>query len=276
MDHFEALRYFIHLAYNGQNFHGWQRQDNVPSIQGRLEDALALLLRKKVPIVGCGRTDKGVHASHYVAHFDCDDLPQIDVCRKLNGIIKKDIICYSLTKVEGKMHAQRSALSRTYDYLVHWNKSPFLNGFSSMYHGPPLDLSMMLAFAKYISMQNDFKHLCKQPEIYENTGCRIDAINLWVNEEEGRMRLQVQANRFLRSMMRILMNQLIQVGNGQRTLDQLIESFETGKREHPLQAFYPDGLYLSHVEYPQVNFEKRPLQHPFLNMDSEDGWDLMR
>ncbi|MDR0763674.1 MAG: tRNA pseudouridine(38-40) synthase TruA, partial [Bacteroidales bacterium] len=141
-------RYFLHIAYNGAPFCGWQRQHNALSVQQVLEKALSALLRADISVVGCGRTDAGVSASKYFAHFDIDfglglglgladgAVAGDDVVSgakflyQLNAVLPKEIVVYEIYEVSKGMHARFSAISRTYKYYIHTSKNPFLNDFS--------------------------------------------------------------------------------------------------------------------------------------------------
>ena len=109
-------RYFIELAYKGTHFHGWQVQPNAASVQECLEKALSTILREPISVTGAGRTDTGVHASYYVAHFDTEKetLDHPDFAHKLNSFLTKDIVIFGLTKVSPEAHARFDAISRTY------------------------------------------------------------------------------------------------------------------------------------------------------------------
>ena len=127
------MRYFIHLAYNGAHYHGWQIQKNAPTIQACVEEALSCILGNTIAVTGCGRTDTGVHAKDFRAHFDfsgnlldCDTLSY-----KVNAILPKDIRIYNIFPVDDNMHARFDAKERTYRYFIRTGKEPFLNNLSA-------------------------------------------------------------------------------------------------------------------------------------------------
>ena len=112
------MRYAIHLAYNGTNYCGWQAQPELPTVQFTLESALSTLLRTPIAIVGCGRTDTGVHASDFYAHFDLDGPLADNLVFKLNSYLPPDIAIFDIFPVADNFHARFSALSRTYKYYA--------------------------------------------------------------------------------------------------------------------------------------------------------------
>ena len=113
------MKYFLQLAYNGGNYHGWQRQAHVPSIQATIEDDLRKLFHPDLTIHGCGRTDAGVHAKQYFAHFVVPEAIDFDLVFKLNRMLPDDIVIHDLIPVHPKANAQLDALSRTYEYHIH-------------------------------------------------------------------------------------------------------------------------------------------------------------
>ena len=236
-----------------------------------MEEALFTLLRQQTHCIGCGRTDTGVHASQYFAHIEIEELPKFDMVYRLNTLIPNDIVVHQMIPVDDKAHAQYDAKNRQYDYFIHWDKDPFLSGFSSEYHGPSLDFRRMGAFVQYLETQKDFRSLCKQPEIYKTTICDIRSLKLYTNKEKNRLRLQINSNRFLRSMMRLIATKMIQIGNGQLKLDDFKSVFEQQVHEQHMVPFYPDGLYLTSVEYDYIPKIDLPIQNPYVGFAME-GW----
>ena len=120
-------RYFLHLAYNGADYHGWQSQPNAVTVQETVEKALSRVLRRQVAIVGAGRTDTGVNARSMYAHFDVDNEiadPQ-RLISALNSLVGRDIAIYGIRRVADDAHARFDAVARTYKYFITTRKSPF-------------------------------------------------------------------------------------------------------------------------------------------------------
>ncbi|MEG2849017.1 MAG: tRNA pseudouridine synthase A, partial [Bacteroidales bacterium] len=157
------MRYFICLSYNGSAFCGWQIQENANSVQAELQKALATLLKEPVSVTGAGRTDSGVNAFNYIAHFDCQIIVQ-DVNHllyKLNAILPKEICINNIFSVDANAHARFDAIERTYKYFIHTKKDPFNSNFS--YYLPPdrLNFEKMNTAAKYFLGEQDFTSLEK-------------------------------------------------------------------------------------------------------------------
>lgn len=252
------MRYFIHLAYDGTNYRGWQWQkNNDKTVQEQLETVLSRIIKKPISIYGCGRTDAGVHASQYVMQINLDEAPSFDLQFRLNKNLPDDIAIYDIVEVEPDRHCRYHAVERTYDYFIHTKKDPILYRHSSMYDDILLDYDLMKQAAALIQQTHDFRPLCKQPDLYDNTLCRIMNCELFINEEKDRLRFTITANRFLRGMIRYCVFFLLEVGKGDMTIetfDQILQQ----KAECPIKKpAYPNGLFLSRVKYPFIEFENK-------------------
>ena len=244
------MRYFIHLGYDGSNYSGWQKQTEIRNtVQEVIEQALSQLFKKEIYVYGCGRTDAGVHASQYVTQINLDEAPTFDFKFRINKHLPKDISIFEIIPVNKDQHCRYDAVSRTYDYFIHWNKEPGLIRFSSFYEGLELDIDLTRKAIDLILQNKDFKQLCKQPESYNNTLCNISKCDLFINEEQGRLRFTITANRFLRGMVRICVFYLLEVGRGKMTLDDLSEILNQKKVLKEKSSAYPNGLFLSRIEY---------------------------
>jgi len=251
------MRYFLHLAYQGYYYRGWQQQPGkIRTVQGVIEDCLARLLKRPTVAVGCGRTDAQVHASQYYLHFDVnDDLPP-DFLFILNKMLPETISVFEVIPVVDKAHARYSATLRQYDYLLHTRKQAFLHQLSSLYDQATLNLSAMRAAADRIANYQDFRGYCLKPDQHNTTICQIKQVQLFSNDEQSRIRFQISANRFLRGMIRILMHRLLEVGWGKIDLAEFERPLKDGIPPRLMKSAHPQGLYLSKVNYPF--FERAP------------------
>jgi len=245
------MRYFIHLGFDGSNYRGWQRQKNTRNtVQEVVEQTLSQLFKKEVSAYGCGRTDAGVHASQYVLQINLDEAPLFDLKFRLNKNLPDDIAVFDIFEVHEDQHSRHDAVARTYDYFIHWRKDPVLMRYSSFYEDLILDFDLMRKAAILILGTKDFKPLCKQPDLYKNTMCQISKCELFVNEEQGRLRFTITSNRFLRGMVRICVFFLLEVGRGAMTLEDFGKILNQEKALKEKQPAYPNGLFLSKIEYP--------------------------
>ena len=153
------MRYFLHLSYDGSDFCGWQIQPASPSVQACLEGTLSRLLNRPVAVTGAGRTDTGVHAINYVAHFDWDGVLPFeasDFIYKLNAMLPHGVAILSVSPVADDLHARFSATRREYTYFIHRQKDPFLRHYSWLCGYPDLDFDAMNAACQYLPGTHDF------------------------------------------------------------------------------------------------------------------------
>ena len=250
-------RYFIHLGFDGTDYSGWQRQKNTSAtVQEVIEQSLTDLFKKEVTVYGCGRTDAGVHASQYVIHVNLEEAPQFDLKYRLNKNLPDDIAVYEIIEVENTQHSRYDAVARTYDYFIHWKKDPFLIRYSALYEDLELDFEKMKAVVALIKSTEDFRPLCKQPDLYKNTLCRITNCELVVNEDQGRLRFTITSNRFLRGMIRLCVFFMLRVGSGKLPLAEFEQILNQEVVLKQKQAALPNGLFLSRVEYPYLVLDK--------------------
>lgn len=245
-----AHRYFIHCAYDGTAYCGWQRQNNAITVQEVLENALGTLLGCGTwGITGAGRTDTGVHATSYFAHFEWPELLDINdvFVRKLNGILPKDIVVFRVFEVASDMHARFSATSRRYHYKIVSQKNPFMRQWAHQFHWP-LHLGLMQEATKMLLGQKDFGCFTKSHHNAENTICEIFEAD-W-RTEGGVLVFDVAANRFLRNMVRAIVGTLLDVGTQKISLADFSKILESGDRRQAGVSVPPQGLYLVDVEYP--------------------------
>ena len=251
------MRYFLELRYNGAAYCGWQRQPDMPSVQQTLEQGLATLLRGKVEVTGAGRTDTGVNASYYVAHFDCAE-PVADpelVVYKLNFLLPGDIAVGSMTPVGDDAHARFGAREREYRYYIEPRKNPFTRGGTWQYY-VPLDMERMNEAAAMLAEYDDFTSFAKLNSNNKTNICRIMHA-AWTADGSGVLCFTIRADRFLRNMVRSLVGTLVDVGRGRYTPAQfrgIVESRDLSRSSAGAPA---QGLFLSDVVYPREVFERK-------------------
>ena len=247
------MRYFIHLAYKGTNYSGWQRQrGGLITIQQTLEDALSKMLNCKALVHGCGRTDAGVHASQYYCHLDIPKPMDFDPVYRLNKMLPADISVFEFIHVGPCVNAQIDALNRSYIYKFHLIKNPFLSEFSFWYDKDDLDIDKMKEAAALIVQQSDFQSMCKSPDQYSsNTICKMEELKV---EKIGvhEYQITITANRFLQAMVRIIVARMFDIGAGKMNLKELEYCFQSGDRPKYLNMAYPLGLSLAQVRYPFI------------------------
>lgn len=243
-------RYFIQLSYNGANYHGWQVQPNAVTVQEVIEKALSILTREKVDVVGAGRTDTGVHASFFVAHFELEamlDNPK-QLAFKLNAFLPEEILIVQLFAVESEMHARFSATSRTYHYYISEQKDPFRKGFVNRINHT-LDMDKMNEAAALLLTFDDFTSFSKLHTDVNNNLCRVTKAE-W-RRENGVLVFEISANRFLRNMVRAIVGTLIDVGKGKLTIDDFKAVVEAKNRCEAGASVFAGALFLTDIQYPK-------------------------
>ena len=247
-------RYFFQLAFKGTHYHGWQIQPNGNTVQAELSNAISTLLKVKTEVTGAGRTDRGVHARKFVAHFDASD-PGLhqdkDLVYKLNGILPRDIVIHDIQAVKQDTHARFSALSRTYSYQIHQQKNPFLDGLSTFFPGN-LDMDKLNRGAEFLFDYTDFTSFSKVNTDVKTNNCKV-MLAEWYREEQ-QILFTIKADRFLRNMVRAIVGTLLDAGSDKICLSEVKRIIEMKDRSAAGASVPAHGLYLEDVEYPEDVF----------------------
>lgn len=241
------LRYFIELAYNGTNYHGWQYQPNATSVQETLNKALSLLLKTSIDVVGAGRTDTGVHAVQMFAHFDvATEINSPFTIHKLNSFLPKDIAILGIHKVADTAHARFDATKRTYNYHIHTKKDVFENQGSWYYHSD-LDINSMNEACKLLFEHTNFECFSKVNTDVNTFNCKIYQAQ-WVQNGD-KLVFTIAADRFLRNMVRAIVGTMINIGSGKVSLHDFQTIIESKDRSQAGFSVPAHGLYLTNIEY---------------------------
>jgi len=245
-------RYFIELSYLGTNYHGWQLQPNATTVQMILEESLKLLTGIPVKTTGAGRTDTGVHARHFTAHFDSDHpvFKSGSHCvYKLNCILPADISVKDLYRVDPQAHARFSALSRTYEYRISPFKDPFDTALS-WHFSRPLDIFAMNGAAGKLMEYSDYTSFSKLHSDVKTNLCHIMEASWRV--DAGKVIFTIKADRFLRNMVRAIVGTMIEVGQGNLDLEVFAAIIEGRDRNLAGFSVPAHGLYLMDIAYPAL------------------------
>ncbi|MDX1652832.1 MAG: tRNA pseudouridine(38-40) synthase TruA [Brumimicrobium sp.] len=244
-------RYFFECAYDGTDFSGWQRQPNADTVQETIECMLSRRFNEEVTIVGCGRTDAGVHARQFYFHADLDvDLDARELGYKLNKMLPVSIAVLKVYPVHDSAHARFDAVSRSYKYYIHSNKNPFSDRFS-LYFPYRLDLDKMNHAARLLIGEKDFTSFSKlHTDVHTNI---CDLFNAeWKALENGQLVFGISANRFLRNMVRAIVGTLLQVGQGEMEAEEIVNILKAKDRSAAGVSVPAKGLFLDRVEYPFI------------------------
>ncbi|MCU0459233.1 MAG: tRNA pseudouridine(38-40) synthase TruA [Bacteroidales bacterium] len=247
-------RYFIFLSFRGTAYHGWQMQPGKHTVQGVLTKALGTILSAQLNVTGAGRTDTGVHASFYCAHFDAvrDDLdsdPQF--IYNLNGILPGDIAAGRIVKVKADASARFNAISRTYQYTITRVKDPFVADTAWLLFWD-LDVDRMNEAAAILLNHSDFTSFSRLHGSNKTNICRVTHA-LW-HEEPGKLIFTITADRFLRNMVRAIVGTLIPAGRGKLSTTDFEAVLHGKNRGLAGQSAPAHGLSLTKIDYPSELF----------------------
>ena len=246
-------RYFIYLSYDGSNYHGWQVQPNAPTVQEKLESALSLLMRCPMAVTGAGRTDTGVNASTMVAHADFEE--EIDckqVAYRLNKILPPDIAIHYIRRVTDTAHARFDATSRRYRYYVSLAKNPFNRRYSCRLTGE-IDFDAMNEAAAVLPEYIDFTSFSKLHTDTKTNNCKI-AYARWSRISPDEWMFEIEADRFLRNMVRAIVGTLLMIGRGKIAKEKIREIIEKKERCEAGDSAPAQALFLEEVKYPESLF----------------------
>ncbi len=247
-------RYFIYLAYDGEKYHGWQIQPNGISIQETLMKYLAMLLRQDIDVVGAGRTDAGVHAKKMIAHFD---FPMVidtkQLTDKLNKVLPRDISIFKIVEVNQDAHSRFDAESRTYEYYITTQKNPFNRNYAyQLYYS--VDVELMNEACKVLFEFTDFTSFSKLHTDTMTNFCTIFKAK-WNQIDDTTFCFTIQANRFLRNMVRAIVGTLLEVGRGKMSIEEFRKVIEKQNRSVAGTSVPGHALFLVDVAYPENIFK---------------------
>ena len=241
------MRYFLQLSFNGKNYHGWQVQLNAHAVQAEVDKALSVLLNENINTLGCGRTDTGVHAKIFYAHFDSSsEIVQHDFVHHLNCLLPNDIAVQKLIKVAGNSHARFDATSRSYEYFMYHHKDPFMN--ETAYFFPyELDMKKMNSACNLLKEYTDFSCFSKSRTQTKTNDCKIT--DAYWRKENDQSIFRITADRFLRNMVRAIVGTMTDLGEHKIDETNFRGIIEGKSRSDAGFSVPAKGLYLVDVKY---------------------------
>ncbi|ARN79155.1 tRNA pseudouridine(38-40) synthase TruA [Nonlabens spongiae] len=243
-----SRRYFIEFAYDGTNYHGWQKQPDAITVQERLEEGLKLLLKQPVLTTGAGRTDTGVHAKQMFAHFDLEKPAQIEnIVYRLNRWLPEDISVFNLYEVGSEDHARFDAISRSYEYHIHLRPDPFFNKNSYILYRKP-DFGLMQEAADQLLGTKNFKCFSRSKTQVKTYNCTVTEARFQIDDHH--VIFHITADRFLRNMVRAVMGTLLEIGYGKKMVEDLDHIIKSQDRNQAGPSAPGQGLYLTKIVYP--------------------------
>ena len=241
-------RYFFEISYLGSSYHGWQRQNGQISIQQCIEESLSKFTpQKELKIVGCGRTDSGVHAKQYFFHLDTEKKLPKQAHFKINSLLPKDITVHAIYKSKTNQHARFDASQRTYRYYLHQKKDAFIYK-TSLYYRPKLDLELMQKAAQLLLGKKEFTSFAKLHADNKTDFCTVTHAQ-W-NKTKNQIYFEITADRFLRNMVRAITGTLLDVGQKKTSLLEFEKIISDKNRAKAGVSIEAHGLFLWKVKYP--------------------------
>lgn len=241
-------RYFIEIAFNGTSYHGWQKQPNHITVQQVCNEKISTMLGEVINCHGCGRTDSGVHAARFFFHFDSRQELDKNFAFKLDAFLPADIKVVKMYILTKRIHARWDALSRTYEYIISHGKNPFrielvTNTFETF------DVGLMNEASNILLGYHDFETFSKTHNSHNHYLCDLTEA-CWRNEN-NLLIFRITANRFVRSMVRLIVGTMLDVGRKRLSLEEFRNIIEAKDRAKAGKAVPACGLYLVDVVYPE-------------------------
>ncbi len=251
-------RYFITLSYKGTHYHGWQIQENAVTVQEETEHCLSLILTEKIKLTGCGRTDTGVHARFFVAHFDIQKKLSKDeiqkILKKLNKLTSEALVFHQIFQVGENYHARFSAVERTYKYFILRKKMPFLKEFALLY-SPELNMRQMQLACDLLCQCKDFTSFSKTGSNPTDNICNIKRSS-WTYYPGGNILVfSITADRFLRNMVRAIVGTMLDIGLEKIPAADIKKIIESRNRSLAKNSIDAKGLFLWDVKYDNLTFD---------------------
>ncbi|MCX7955329.1 MAG: tRNA pseudouridine(38-40) synthase TruA [Bacteroidales bacterium] len=242
------MRYFLDISFDGTNYYGWQIQKNQISVQEVLNEKISLLLRETINLVGCGRTDTGVHARQFFAHFDVNnEIDKINFKKKINSFLPEDISVNNIYSVVPNAHARYSAIMRTYRYYISLLKDPFIRKYS-FYYRYNVNIELLKIGSSIIKNTKDFTAFTKTQGGQKHCLCEIYECT-WT-QKNNVLIFTITANRFTRNMVRSIVGTLLEFQRGKFDADYLKKIIDSKDRKMASHSVPPYGLFLEEVKYP--------------------------
>lgn len=247
------MRYFLELDYDGTAYKGWQSQPNGETVQETIERAMKILLSRQIVLTGCGRTDAGVHARGYYAHFDLDAPMPDQFPYRLNSLLPDDIAIRKIFPVHPEAHTRFDAIQRRYRYTITIGKQPLMRHHAWQYpfRGTP-DMHLLNKAANLLIKYHEFAPFCKTNTDAFTRICNLQE-SFWIASEDGQvLHYWVTSDRFLRGMIRLIVGMCLRVAAGKTTLEEVAYALDHQAPLHGSWMIPPQGLMLTGVKYPYL------------------------
>lgn len=241
------MRYLLNLKYDGSYFYGFQIQKDEITVEGTLEEILSKIFNEKINLVGCSRTDRGVHALDFYAHFDSSKEKDVEVLKNsINKMCDGNIFIKNIKKVSDEFHARYSVKNKEYVYKIYIGEyNPMLKNYTLEYN-KPVDISLLKKTANKLTGKHDFKAFTSDSE-EKNTVRRINYIK--VVKEKEYINIYINSSGFLKYMVRNIVGLMLEINEGKKDIEVINKLFKNKDRTENARCISPEGLYLNKVNY---------------------------
>lgn len=244
------MRYLVNISYDGTNFYGFQIQNDVRTVEGELTNVISKILNEDIKIVGCSRTDRGVHANSFYFHFDSSkDLDLEKLKYSINSLINEDIIINNIYKVSEDFHARYSVIDKEYLYIINKNKDIFNRNYE-LFYDKEIDIDKLKEASKYLIGEKDFRSFTSDT-LKDNTVRKINYIN--IIEKDSKVYIYINANGFLRYMVRNIIGLFLEINEGKKKIEDIQNIIDSKDRTKLGLCAPAKGLYLNKVNYSKTN-----------------------
>ncbi len=243
------MRYFVEIGYDGSNYHGWQIQKNALTIQQVITENLRLLTKNNsLDIIGCGRTDSGVHAKQFFFHMTLpNQIDLLDLNHRLNNILPNDIVVKGIYETKENAHARFDASERTYRYYINQKKEPFNLNYS-WFVSKELDVNLMNTACKYLCEYDDFTSFSKLHTDVKTNICQL--MSAFWTRNGSNLVFEIKADRFLRNMVRSIVGTMLEIGLRKIHPEDIHQIIQSKNRSNAGTSVPAQGLFLESVKYP--------------------------
>ena len=247
-------RYVVHLAYDGTDYFGWQKQPDVQTVQGTVERAIRTVTQEEVQLYASGRTDTGVHAESQYAHFDTHiPLDEGNLNYRLRSLLPDDIHIYKIFQVPEYFHARFDAEWRQYRYQLLFQPDPFQNRYS-WYPGEKPDPEVIQECMDLLQGVHDFAGFSRKSGDLPHSRCTIHLAEIEL-KADNMMIIRIRANRFLRSMLRAIVGGMVRVSHGKKSKNWFERQLKEEQELKDTTLAPAKGLCLEKVFYPDSAFD---------------------
>ena len=241
------MRYLVNMKYDGTLFYGLEKQNNFRTVTGVIEEVLSKIFNEKIKIVGCSRTDKGVHANDYYFHFDTDKNINTDKLKhSINSIIDRDIYIKEVKQVTNEIHARYSVKNKEYKYIINTKEyEPTMRNYRLEYN-KPINIKILKKVSKKLIGEHNFKAFTSDKD-NNNYIRKINYIK--IKKDKNLLYIYINSNGFLRYMVRNIIGLMLEVNEGKKSIDEVEEILEKQDRRNLGVMVSSSGLYLNKVNY---------------------------